>query len=401
MEGVTEEWELAVANDERYLDAVNEAYAIDNLNRSFFKSIDETNNIAAKNKLLTKQAEIEEKLKQIKEAQDKLTQADLDRANAEYELTLKQIALEEAQQTANKMKLTRDANGNYTYQYVADEDNIAKAEEELAAAENNLYNMEKDRTKSLVSEYYSTMSEANTKISEAVAAGDEERVMRLKEYYGNLLGGIQAELNTSSEAFERLGGNIDNWQIPFENFTNAIQEEMDFTTLFGEEGSITTAIDGLFGETGSISTLQANLTNMLGSNGALGIATTALNNTVKGTGELAIKTGELLDVSNSVINQLPGLIKITDSLATELKGFTTQYEEWLKQNTELTANQGKLIKDQTEAIKAQTTATLTLVDKMDESLDGKVDGVAIVAEGYGFNKDSGIWEILENTTGQQ
>ena len=50
-----------------------------------------------------------------------------------------------------------------------------------------------------------------------------------------------------------------------------IQEEMDFTTLFGEEGSITTAIDGLFGETGSISTLQANLTNMLGSNGALGI----------------------------------------------------------------------------------------------------------------------------------
>ena len=400
LEGVTEEWELAVANDERYLDAVNEAYAIDNLNRSFFESIDETNNIAVKNKLLTKQAEIEEKLKSIKEAQGKLTQADLDRANAEYELTLKQIALEEAQQTANKMKLTRDANGNYTYQYVADEDSIAKAEEELAAAENNLYNMEKDRTKSLVSEYYSTMSEANTKISEAVAAGDEERVMRLKEYYGNLLGGIQAELNTSSAAFERLGGNIDNWQIPFENFTNAIQG-MDFTTLFGEEGSITTAIDGLFGEGGSITTLQANLTNMLGSNGALGIATTALNNTVKGTGELAIKTGELLDVSNSVITQLPGLINITNNLATELKGFTVQYEEWLKQNTELTANQGKLIKDQTEAIKAQTTATLTLVDKMDESLDGKVDGVAIVAEGYGFNKDSGIWEILENTTGQQ
>ena len=399
LEGITEEWELAVANDERYLDAVNEAYAIDNLNRSFFKSIDETNNIAAKNKLLTKQAEIEEKLKSIKEAQGKLTQADLDRANAEYELTLKQIALEEAQQTANKMKLTRDANGNYTYQYVADEDSIAKAEEELAAAENNLYNMEKDRTKSLVSEYYSTMSEANTKISEAVAAGDKERVMRLKEYYGNLLGGIQAELNTSSAAFERLGGNIDNWQIPFENFTNAIQG-MDFTTLFGEEGSITTAIDGLFGEGGSITTLQANLTNMLGSNGALGIATTTLNNTVKGTGELAIKTGELLGVADSVINQLPGLIKITDSLATELKGFTTQYEEWLKQNTELTANQGKLIKDQTEAIKAQTTATLTLVDKMDESLDGKIDGVAIVAEGYGFNDKSGWYSILENTPEQ-
>ena len=400
LEGITEEWELAVANDDRYLDAVNEAYEIDNLNRAFFKSIDENNNVAAKNKLLTKQAEIEEKLRQIKEAQGKLTQADLDRANAEYELTLKQIALEEAQQTANKMKLVRDANGNYTYQYVADEDSIAKAEEELAAAENNLYNMEKDRTKSLVSEYYSTMSEANTKISEAVAAGDKERVMRLKEYYGDLLGGIQAELDTSSEAFERLGGNIANWQIPFENFTNAIQG-MDFTTLFGEEGSITTAVDGLFGEEGPIATLQADLEKMLSSEGILGTATIALHETVKDTGELAIKTGELLGVADSVINQLPGLIKITDSLATELKGFTVQYEEWLKQNTELAAGQGKLIKDQTEAIKAQTIATLTLVDKMDESLDGEVDGVAIVAEGYNWNKDSGLWEIFENTTGQQ
>ena len=46
---------------------------------------------------IAKQKEIQEKLAKIKEKQGKLTQADLDRANAEYELELKKIALEEAQ----------------------------------------------------------------------------------------------------------------------------------------------------------------------------------------------------------------------------------------------------------------------------------------------------------------
>jgi tRNA A37 N6-isopentenylltransferase MiaA len=132
----------------------------------------------------------------------------LDRANAEYELTLKQIALEEAQQTANKMKLTRDAMGNYTYQYVADQDSIAQAEEELAAAENNLYNIDNDRTKTLVDNYYATMTEANEKITEAMEAGDMKRVERLREYYfgpKGMVSTLQSELSISSNFLKQIG----------------------------------------------------------------------------------------------------------------------------------------------------------------------------------------------------
>ena len=43
------------------------------------------------------------------------------------------------------MRLRRDANGNYSYEFVADEDAVSSAEQDLAAAENDLYNFDKDQ----------------------------------------------------------------------------------------------------------------------------------------------------------------------------------------------------------------------------------------------------------------
>ena len=45
----------------------------------------------------------------------KLTQYDVDRANALYDIKLKEIALEEAQQNKSQMRLRRDSSGNYSY----------------------------------------------------------------------------------------------------------------------------------------------------------------------------------------------------------------------------------------------------------------------------------------------
>jgi hypothetical protein len=41
------------------------------------------------------------------------------------------------------MRLKRDSQGNYSYQYVADQDKIAEAGQKLAKAENDLYNFDK------------------------------------------------------------------------------------------------------------------------------------------------------------------------------------------------------------------------------------------------------------------
>lgn len=59
-----------------------------------------------------------------------LTEADVKLSNLKYELLKKQIALEEAQKAKNAMKLVRNAQGNWSYQYVADknEENKIKGE---------------------------------------------------------------------------------------------------------------------------------------------------------------------------------------------------------------------------------------------------------------------------------
>lgn len=125
---------------------------------------------------------MEEQVK-ILEQKDKLTQYEVDRANAVYELTLKQIALEESQRNASKMRLVRDSNGNLTYAFTQDQDATSKAQEELEQAQNNLFNIDNNEVKSQIDNYYKYQSEAQSALAEAAAAGDEKRFNELKEYY--------------------------------------------------------------------------------------------------------------------------------------------------------------------------------------------------------------------------
>jgi hypothetical protein len=57
----------------------------------------------------------------------KLTQYDVDMMQKQYELLEKQAALKDAQNAKDTVRLTRDENGNYMYQYTADQDKIDEA----------------------------------------------------------------------------------------------------------------------------------------------------------------------------------------------------------------------------------------------------------------------------------
>jgi hypothetical protein len=394
--GITESWELASENDERYLDDVNASYAIDKMERTFQKSIDGTDNLAAQKKL---NSVMQEQLKMLRE-KDKLSQYDLDRANSMYELTLKQIALEEAQQTANKMKLTRDAMGNYTYQYVADEDAIAKVEEELADAENNLYNMDKDRTKELVSDYYATMSEANEAIAEAMADGDTERVERLRQYYFDpdtgLLGGIKSELTLASENLNSFGEELMgmDWDSSFKSFTDAIANS--------ELNALATSLESLTSDTiGNLAAVTSSIQSLLTDteNSSLLTAMTSINETLKGEEEFAEKTAELMTATNNVLNKLPGLTSEVDKLVTELKSYGDTYVKWLKgdeiSKDEVLKESIAATEDLTLSTDMLATSIVTLIDKLDNT-----DGDLTIA-GYKYNDKTGLWEQLaEDSTGE-
>lgn len=357
--GITENWNLAQAKEERYLDDVNATYSIDSVERNFQKSIDATDSITAQKKL---NSVMQEQLKILRE-KDKLSQYDIDRANAMYELTLKQIALEEAQQTANKMKLTRDASGNYTYQYVADQDEIAQAEEELAAAENELYNLDKDRNKTLVDDYYAAMSEANEAIAAAMAEGDTERVERLKDYYfgeSGLLSGIQSELETVQTNLQGIGSALKgaDWTSSLASFSQAIVDS-DLSQLATDvSGIVTNTTEILKDVSQTISDLLSQDDSVL--NSSLNLISTSL----KDSGEIVQKTQELMGATEKVLTQLPTLTTEIKDLSDKLKGYGEKYQQWLEQQTGKTSE----ITDNTLALVESTKASREVARALYESM---------------------------------
>jgi TP901 family phage tail tape measure protein len=179
MDILSEKWSYLTDQSERYFDTINRSYEIQKVANSFDDALESTkDNISAQRKL----NQLKEKELSILEQRGKLTQYDIDRANAQLELELKRIELEEAQQNATKMKLVRDANGNYSYQFVSDTDKTSQLEQEIADLENSLYNLDKDEWKSRTDEILEVWSEFTDKMSSTTDAE------LLEQYYQDYMG---------------------------------------------------------------------------------------------------------------------------------------------------------------------------------------------------------------------
>lgn len=195
---VNDEWDLINKNADQYLDKINSLYAIQDLENKYLEALDQTDSLSAQQKLNDM---MNEQLGMLKD-KDKLTQYDVDRANMMYEIALKQIALEEAQQNKSKMRLRRDSQGNYSYQFVADEDSIAQAQQDLLAAQNDLYNFDKEKYKENLNEiyeYYVEFQQKYADIMSDMSLTDEERQERaklLQEQYGTLINGLVEQNET-------------------------------------------------------------------------------------------------------------------------------------------------------------------------------------------------------------
>lgn len=136
---------------------------------------------------------MEEQIGDLKE-RDRLTEYDLQRAELRYQIALKQIALQEAQQNKSTMRLKRDSQGNYSYQYVSDNDEVAKAQEELSDLYNQLYNLDTERYSGNLDQVYELWTEYQEKMAEAAAINDPEARLQkeqlLTQQYGDLINGI-------------------------------------------------------------------------------------------------------------------------------------------------------------------------------------------------------------------
>ena len=160
----------------RFLADYEKTYEISKLNRNITKSIDNTKNIKAQRQLAKLASEINAYAVEGRE----MSKNDLEYMQKKYDLMVAQIALEEAQNAKNQVRLTRDSEGNWGYVYTANESDTEKAQQNV---EDKRYAMEKF----MASTEYSLTTQ----------------MIQLNEDYENALNELAEKYGTDSELFKQ------------------------------------------------------------------------------------------------------------------------------------------------------------------------------------------------------
>ena len=205
------EWDLMQKNADEYLDNINSAFAIQDVQRQFQDAIDNTQNIKDQQtlkKLMDEQVS-------ILRNKEKLTEYDVQRAEKMLQVEQARIALEDARAAKTTMRLKRDSQGNYFYEYKADDDMIGDAEAQLAAAQQDLYNFDKEAYKNNLKDMLSAWKDFQSEYKNIMmdtSLSDEERVKRLQllqDQYGEYINGkteenSQIQTNLANSAFDAI-----------------------------------------------------------------------------------------------------------------------------------------------------------------------------------------------------
>jgi hypothetical protein len=110
----------------RYLSTSRELYEVAKLNREIEGSLSDATTKASKERLKALKEEINAKAEA-----GRLTEYDVQMMELQYKHALALQELEEAKNAKSVVRLTRDENGNFGYQYTADDQNISDAAQKV------------------------------------------------------------------------------------------------------------------------------------------------------------------------------------------------------------------------------------------------------------------------------
>ena len=233
--------EYAKTAADRFVPQYKEIYELSKLNRDIMKSIDNTSNIKNKQALRDLQKEINE----LEQHSGEISQYDLDNARRRYELELARLQLEEARDAKSTVRLSKDAEGNWSYVYTANQDDVEKAEQNY---EDKLYAMQQANN-----EYINSLSDQILELEEQYAEklaeirldntmSEEERnaaIERLNAYFAEQMEYLtnegQKAVDNNARLFEEEWITYHNWTDAFGNDVQArIDSQHDFMTQFGD-----------------------------------------------------------------------------------------------------------------------------------------------------------------------
>lgn len=154
-------WEYTDWHEDTYLDPLEKANKLLDLQLDFNKEINNANEKNRRN-LINLRDKILERL----QAQEHIRESDLEMAQRELDVAKAQMALEDARNNKTTMRLRRDSQGNYTYQYVADADNIADKLKDYRDAMEKYRQLALDTVKDIRKELYDAYDESQDKLYE-------------------------------------------------------------------------------------------------------------------------------------------------------------------------------------------------------------------------------------------
>lgn len=140
LEDFQDKYEKAKTVNEEYLDDTERLYELNKLNRQLNLQLADANDLLAKQKL----RDIQQEIHDLQADGVKMSQYDLEYLQKKYDLQLAEIALMEQQNSKTSMRLVRDAAGNWTYAYDADEEKIEDATQKYEDAVHELGQLSKD-----------------------------------------------------------------------------------------------------------------------------------------------------------------------------------------------------------------------------------------------------------------
>lgn len=247
IEKLSERWNDAQTAAEGYYDDVERIYQLDSLQNKWENLINSSKTLKNQQYLTSL---MDAQLKRLKDKTE-LTEYDIGLAEKELAVLQAQMALEDARENKNSMKLVRNEQGNWTYQYVADPAEEEKKQQEMIDALYDRYEYVKkanrEATEDLL-ELQRTAQERISAIAEEMALADGERRKELEEelnylydyYYGEnglivkrsrQASNIQTDLN--KVGMETLWGLYTTDQENYKNMTDNEKKLIDDLNSYG------------------------------------------------------------------------------------------------------------------------------------------------------------------------
>lgn len=210
---------------ELYLSDTRKIYELNKLNRSIQADINKIDNIAAKTKL----RDLMKDINGYYADNVKMSEYELKNLQAQYELRLAEIALEDARNAKSEVRLTRDNEGRWGYMYTANTEEVDKAEQELEDKRYELQQLQEDTLKdagekilALQNDYIDAMTELQSS-----DLSDEQKKQRAEELTSLYQKQLDYYYETYAQALEASGLAYEETILGQATNTKSLQEVME------------------------------------------------------------------------------------------------------------------------------------------------------------------------------